>query len=41
VASSTVSLRLRNGEQVSSLSLENFKKTLRRAIANKEKDLKL
>ena len=41
VASSTVSVRLRSGEQVSSLSLASFKKTLRRVIANKAKDLKL
>jgi threonyl-tRNA synthetase len=41
VASSTISVRLRSGEQVSSLSLASFKKTLRRVIANKAKDLKL
>ena len=41
VASSTVSVRLRSGEQVSSLPLADFKETLRRVIANKIKDLKL
>jgi len=41
VASSTISLRLRSGEQISSLPLESFKETLKKAIANKEKDLKL
>ena len=40
VASSTVSVRLRSGEQVSSLPLADFKETLRRVIANKIKDLK-
>ena len=41
VASSTVSVRLRSGEQVSSLSLASFKEALKRVIANKAKDLKL
>jgi len=41
VASSTVSIRLRSGEQVSPLSLKSFKETLKRVIANKVKDLKL
>jgi threonyl-tRNA synthetase len=41
VASSTVSVRLRSGEQVSSLSLVSFKETLRGIITNKVKDLKL
>jgi threonyl-tRNA synthetase len=41
VASSTVSVRLRSGEQVSSLSLADFKEALRRVIANKIEDLKL
>jgi len=39
VAASTVSVRLRSGEQLSSQSFDNFKKTIRRAIANKLKDL--
>jgi len=39
IASSTVSVRLRSGEQVSSLSLESFKETLERVIANKVRDL--
>ena len=39
IASSTVSVRLRSGEQVSSLSLESFKETLGRVIANKVRDL--
>ena len=41
LASSTVSVRLRSGEQVSSLPVVDFKETLRRVIANKIKDLKL
>ena len=41
VASSTVSVRLRSGEQVSSLLLENFKESLRRIIITKARDLKL
>ena len=41
VALSTVSVRLRSGEQVSSLPLVDFKETLRRVIVNKIKDLKL
>ncbi len=40
VASSTVSVRLRNGEQLSSQSLNDFKKTVRRVIASKGRDLK-
>ncbi len=39
VASSTVSVRLRSGEQLASLSFESFKKTIRRAIINRVKDL--
>ena len=41
IASSTVSLRLLSGEQTASLSLENLKEVLGKAIGNKEKDLKL
>ena len=41
IASSTVSLRLLSGEQTASLSLENLKEVIRKAIGNKEKDLKL
>jgi len=41
VASSTVSVRLRSGEHVSSLLLESFKETLRRIITTKVRDLKL
>jgi len=41
IASSTVSVRLHNSEQLSSLSVESFKETISRVIANKVKDLKL
>ena len=41
IASSTVSLRLLSGEQTASLSLENLKGILSKAIENKQKDLKL
>jgi len=41
VASSTISVRLRSGEHVSSLLLESFKETLRRIITTKVRDLKL
>ncbi len=41
VASSTVSVRLRSGEQLSSLLIENFKKTIKSAIVNRVKDLEL
>ena len=41
VASSTISIRLRSGEQVSSLSIESFKQTIKRAIASKTRELKL
>ena len=37
VAASTVSVRLRSGEQLSSQSFDNFKETIRMAIANKLK----
>jgi len=40
VAASTVSVRLRSGEQVSSMSLDSFIKTVREAIVNKVIDLK-
>ncbi|MFC1864968.1 threonine--tRNA ligase [Chloroflexota bacterium] len=39
VAASTVSIRLRSGEQLSSQSFDSFKETVRMAIANKAKDL--
>ncbi len=41
VAASTVSIRLRSGEQLASQSFNRFKETLRIAIANKAKDLRL
>ena len=37
----TVSTRLRSGEQLASQPLDNFKKTVKMAIVNKVKDLKL
>ncbi len=40
VAASTVSVRLRSGEQLSSPSLDNFKETVRMVIAKKVTDLK-
>ena len=40
VAASTVSVRLRSGEQLSSQSFADFKETVRIAIANKAKELK-
>lgn len=41
VADSTVSVRLRSGEQIASQSFDSFKKSVRVAIANKVKDLRL
>ncbi len=41
VAASTVSIRLRGGEQLASQSLDSFKKTIKMAIVDKVKDLKL
>ncbi len=41
VADSTVSIRLRSGEQLASQSFDDFKTSVRTAIANKVKDLKL
>ena len=41
VAASTVSIRLRSGKQLLSQSLDNFKASVRTAIADKVKDLKL
>ncbi len=41
VAASTVSLRLRSGEQAASQSVDSFKGSIRVAIANKVKDLRL
>ncbi|MFC2034705.1 threonine--tRNA ligase [Chloroflexota bacterium] len=40
VAASTVSVRLRDGTQLSSQSLDNFKKTVREDITNKIRDTK-
>ena len=41
VAAATVAIRLRNGKQLASQSFGDFKKSIRRAIANKVKDLEL
>jgi len=41
VATATVSVRLRSGEQIASQSFDNFKESVRGAIANKVKDLRL
>ncbi len=41
VAASTVSIRLRSGEQLGSQSFDDFKESVRIAIANRVKDLKL
>ena len=41
VASSTVSVRLRGSEQLSSLPVENFREIISKAIVSKMKDLKL
>ena len=41
VAASAISVRLRSGEQLASQSFSSFKETLRIAIANKVKDLRL
>jgi len=41
VADATVSVRLRSGEQIASQSFDSFKKSVRVAIANKVKDLRL
>ena len=41
VAASTVSVRLRSGEQLTSQSFDNFKKTIRTAITDKVKELRL
>ncbi len=41
VTDSTVSIRLRSGEQLASQSLDNFKDTIRTIILNKAKSLKL
>jgi len=41
VAGSTVSIRLRSGEQLASQSFDDFKASVRTVIANKVKDLKL
>ena len=41
VADSTVSIRLHTGEQLTSQSFDSFKKTIKKAIVDKVKDLKL
>jgi len=41
VADSTVSVRLRTGEQAASQSVDSFKESVKIAIANKVKDLRL
>ena len=41
VAAATVSVRLRSGEQLTSQSFSSFIETLRKAVANKVKDLRL
>ncbi len=41
VASSTISVRLRSGEQLSSISVEDFRETVKRAIASRTGELKL
>jgi threonyl-tRNA synthetase len=41
VAASTVSVRLRSGEQAASQSFDSFKESVKGAIANKVKDLRL
>ncbi len=41
VASSTISVRLRSGEQLSSVSVEDFRETVKRAIASRTGELKL
>ena len=41
VAASTVSIRLHSGEQLASQSFDSFKKTIKMAIVDKVKDLKL
>ncbi|MFC1860532.1 threonine--tRNA ligase, partial [Chloroflexota bacterium] len=41
VAALTVSIRLRNGERLASQSFGDFKKSIRKAIASRVKDLKL
>jgi len=40
-AESTVSVRLRTGEQLASYRLDSFKQSIREAIANRDKELKL
>ena len=40
VAASTVSVRLRSTEQLTTQSIDNFKKTIRKAIKDKSKDLR-
>jgi len=41
VAAATVSVRLRSGEQLTSQSLDDFKKTVRTTITNRARELKL
>jgi threonyl-tRNA synthetase len=41
VTSATVSVRLRSGEKIPSLSIESFRETIRKVIVNRTEDLKL
>ena len=41
VAGSTVSVRLRSGEQLASQSLDSFKKGVKQAMASRTKELEL
>lgn len=41
LATTTVSIRLRSGEQLSEQPLANFKKTIKKAVVDKTRDLKL
>jgi threonyl-tRNA synthetase len=41
VAEATVSVRLRSGEQLASLPFDSFKQSVRKAMANRDKELKL
>jgi threonyl-tRNA synthetase len=41
VAASTVSVRLRSGEQATAQSFDSFKESVKLAVANKMKDLRL
>jgi threonyl-tRNA synthetase len=41
VAEATVSVRLRSGEQLAAMTFDSFKQSINRAIANRDKELKL